>query len=197
MLQNVLQPFLPSGRTRWLEPALSERQIHIVTNHEQLFRRNTVEADRLGDADSAAVHICLRHDQKYPLASNLAIRDFRLKLLLGLRRRISLAEDGNDVEANIVAGSLIPRTRISKSDYEFHQTDFSDCKTRLHPIGQRIFVEPNGRQLCLGPVPTGLGSLFGHQSAESLFALLRPPVRQVLVFAFLFFFWLANQFRLG
>ena len=90
-----------------------------------------------------------------------------------------------------------PITNFIRPTFQTAKPGFTPLGNAYLSIGQRIFVEPNGRQLCLGPVPTGLGSLFGHQSAESLFALLRPPVRQVLVFAFLFFFWLANQFRLG
>lgn len=117
VLEDGLDAIMATCRAFFAEAEGAERQGHIVVDDEHLLGRPFVEREDLLDGPPAKVHECLGFEQ-----IGAACGDFR-QVALPFWHGFKIGATGGgeaieDHEADIMAGSFILFSRISKADDE-------------------------------------------------------------------------------
>ena len=122
MSNGIGQTFLASCRTGRPHPHSTDIQIHVVDHDHHVIVLDPVKVNALSNASAARIHVGLRSQQNDLLAINRMVGDQSVKPRPGGRKEVSIRKSIQYIEPHIVSGSVVSRTRISKSCDQFHRS---------------------------------------------------------------------------
>src|SRR5947207_5836127 len=115
------QPVMAGRAAAALDPHLARPQIELVVDHDDLFRRDLVEAHRRQNRVAGIVHEGLRQEQQTARARDHPLGEFALEAVAKRREAIPPRDRLGGHEADIVAVAGIARARIAEPDDQAHR----------------------------------------------------------------------------
>src|SRR5262249_11253221 len=105
MSLDVSQPIVPAMRASRSYPQLPQRQVEIVTHHQQIVERRLIKIDHFSDASAAQVHEGLGLDQQDPAGILLKLGHLSLETILKPASAGACRQVVDHLETNVVPGS--------------------------------------------------------------------------------------------
>jgi hypothetical protein len=121
MLLNVSQPVMSSMTTTSTEAQLAQRQMDVVTYHEQLLGREFVKIQQGADGTATQVHIRLGLDKQKRLVIHAAFCHQRLEFFPESAHGGMTSKRINDLKADIVACAAVATPGIAQTDDDLHK----------------------------------------------------------------------------
>jgi hypothetical protein len=111
---------VPSGAARDPETQLTERQIHIIADHEQLVRRGVRLFENLRNCKAASVHVRQRHHESRSHARDPSYPTHEVAAPSRESDTAPVGQPGDNKEPNIVTGTHVFVPGIPKPGNNLH-----------------------------------------------------------------------------